>query len=129
MDGFAFSHAALGGGRLRVTGFLPAGEVSLVPVKAGEAIRIMTGAPIPPGCDTVVPIEDVEEDGEWIRFTSTVKTGSHVRMRGEDIRSGNVVIPAGSTAQAPGNRDAVGHGNDSPGRLPPNAGRHSGHGR
>lgn len=96
MDGFAFSHAALSGDRLRVTGFLPAGEVGLVPVPAGEAIKIMTGAPIPPGCDTVVPIEDVEEDGEWIRFTSTVKAGSHVRKRGEDIRSGNVVIPAGA---------------------------------
>ena len=96
MDGFAFSHAALSGDRLRVTGFLSAGEVGLVPVPAGEAIKIMTGAPIPPGCDTVVPIEDVEEDGEWIRFTSTVKAGSHVRKRGEDIRSGNVVIPAGA---------------------------------
>jgi molybdopterin molybdotransferase len=96
MDGFAFSHAALGGESLRVTGFLPAGEVSMAPVPSGEAIKIMTGAPIPPGCDTVVPIEDVEEDGEWIRFTSTVKAGSHVRKRGEDIRSGNVIIPAGT---------------------------------
>lgn len=96
MDGFAFSHAALSGDRLRVTGFLPAGEVSLVPVPAGEAIKIMTGAPIPPGCDTVVPIEDVEASGEWIRFTSTVKAGSHVRKRGEDIRSGNIIIPAGT---------------------------------
>lgn len=96
MDGFAFSHAALSGDRLRVTGFLPAGEVGLVPVPAGEAIKIMTGAPIPPGCDTVVPIEDVEEDGEWIRFTSKIKAGSHVRKRGEDIWSGNVVIRAGA---------------------------------
>ena len=96
MDGFTFSHAALSGESLRVTGFLPAGEVGLVPVPAGEAIKIMTGAPIPPGCDTVVPIEDVQEDGEWIRFTSTVKAGSHVRKRGEDIQSGNVVIPAGA---------------------------------
>ncbi|MEW6333463.1 MAG: gephyrin-like molybdotransferase Glp [Thermodesulfobacteriota bacterium] len=96
MDGFAFSHAALGDQRLRVTGFLPAGEVALTPVKAGEAIRIMTGAPIPPGCDTVVPLEDVEQDGQWIRFTSPVQAGSHVRMRGEDIRTGHVVIPAGS---------------------------------
>ena len=96
MDGFAFSHAALSGDRLRVTGFLPAGEVGLVPVPAGEAIKIMTGAPIPPGCDTVVPIEDVEEDGEWIRFTSKIKAGSHVRKRGEDIWSGNVDIRAGA---------------------------------
>lgn len=96
MDGFAFSHAALSGDRLHVTGFLPAGEVGLISVPAGEAIKIMTGALIPPGCDTVVPIEDVEKEGEWIRFISTVKAGSHVRKRGEDIQSGNVVIPAGA---------------------------------
>jgi len=75
MDGFAFSHAALNDNRLKVTGFLPAGEVRAVPVPPGEAIRIMTGAPVPPGCDTVVPIEDVEEDGEWIRLASPVKAG------------------------------------------------------
>ena len=61
MDGYAFSHAALEGNRLHVTGFLPAGEVRTVPVPPGEAVKIMTGAPVPPGCDTVVPIEDVED--------------------------------------------------------------------
>jgi len=96
MDGYAFSHAALGGNRLRVTGFLAAGATHTVPVPAGEAIKIMTGAPLPPDCDTVVPIEDVEEDGEWIRFNSPIKTGTHVRNRGEDIRHGNVVINAGA---------------------------------
>ncbi|MBU0652989.1 MAG: molybdopterin molybdotransferase MoeA [Proteobacteria bacterium] len=96
MDGYAFSYAAQSGDRLRVTGYLPAGEARSVPVPAGEAIKIMTGAPIPPGCDTVVPIEEVEDDGEWIRFTRKVKAGSHVRKRGEDIQSGNVVIPAGA---------------------------------
>jgi len=96
MDGYAFSHAALRGERLRVHGFLPAGEVYSTPVPPGEAIKIMTGAPLPSDCDTVVPIEDVQSDGEWIRFTSPVKQGSHVRRRGEDIQYGNVVIPAGS---------------------------------
>src|SRR3989339_2205754 len=62
MDGYAFSHAALRGDRLRITGFLPAGETSVVPVQTGDAVRIMTGAPIPPGCDTVVPLEDTEAD-------------------------------------------------------------------
>ncbi len=97
MDGFAFSHAALNDNRLKVTGFLPAGEARTIPVAAGEAIRIMTGAPIPPGCDTVVPIEDVEKDGDWIRFTAACKAGSHVRRKGEDILTGTVVIPAGAT--------------------------------
>jgi molybdopterin molybdotransferase len=96
MDGFAFSRAALNDDRLKITGFLPAGEVRTVPVPPGEAIRIMTGAPLPPGCDTVVPIEDVEEDGDWIRLASAVKPGAHIRKRGEDIRHGSVVIPAGS---------------------------------
>jgi len=96
MDGFAFSHAGLKQNRLRVTGFLPAGDIRSTPVPSGEAIRIMTGAPIPPGCDTVVPVEEVLADGEWIRFTSAVKTGSHVRERGEDIKKGEVVIRAGA---------------------------------
>lgn len=96
MDGFAFSHAALNDNRLKVTGFLPAGEVRTAPVPPGEAIKIMTGAPVPPGCDTVVPIEDVTEEGGWIRLPSSIKAGSHVRKQGEDIRHGNIVIPAGS---------------------------------
>jgi molybdopterin molybdotransferase len=94
MDGYAFSHAALSSNRILVTGFLPAGEARTVPVPPDEAIKIMTGAPIPPGCDSVVPIEDIEEDGEWIRLTSPVRAGSHVRERGEDIRCGDVIIPA-----------------------------------
>jgi len=96
MDGFAFSHATLSCNVLRVTGVLPAGESRDIPVPAGEAIRIMTGAPLPPGCDTVVPIEDVVEDGDAIRLSAPVTAGSHVRKRGEDIRRGEIVIPAGT---------------------------------
>ena len=96
MDGYAFSYGALRGDRLRVTGFLPAGEIRTIPVPHGEAVKIMTGAPLPPGCDTVIPVEDVDAEGEWIRLTSPCKTGDHVRERGEDIRYGSVVIPAGA---------------------------------
>ena len=67
-----------------------------LPVPPGEAVKIMTGAPVPPGCDTVVPIEDVEDDGDWIRLTASVKAGTHIRRRGEDIRQNDVVIPSGS---------------------------------
>jgi len=95
MDGFAFSGGSLSTDRLRVAGFLPAGEVCNQPVRPGEAIKIMTGAPLPPDCETVVPIEEVEVDGAWIRLSTPVRPGSHVRERGEDIRRGNVVIPAG----------------------------------
>jgi len=96
MDGFAFSYAARSGNRLRICGFLPAGKVCPVPVPAGEAIKIMTGAPLPPGCDTVVPIEDVLDDGEWISLTAPVKAGLNIRKQGEDIQAGKIVIPAGS---------------------------------
>lgn len=96
MDGYAFSHAAVSGDRLRVSGFLPAGEVRTIPVPPGEAVKIMTGAPLPPDCDTVVPIEEVEEDGDWIRLPTPPKARTHVRKRGEDICRGSVVIPDGT---------------------------------
>jgi len=96
MDGYAFAHAACRGDRLRVCGFLPAGESRLDPVPSGEAVKIMTGAPLPLDCDTVVPVEEAIEEGGYIRLTGPVKPGSHVRQRGEDIRHGDVVIPAGS---------------------------------
>lgn len=96
MDGYAFSHSDLRENRLRVTGFIPAGDMRTAPVKKGETVKIMTGAPLPPGCDTVVPIEDVVTDGECIEITSKVKKGAHVRRRGEDIKEGNVVIPSGA---------------------------------
>jgi molybdopterin molybdotransferase len=96
MDGFAFSHVALTGNSLQVTGFLPAGDVRTDPVPPGEAIKIMTGAPIPRDCDTVVPIEDVVVDGESILLPASIKRGSHVRTRGEDILQGKVIIAADS---------------------------------
>lgn len=96
MDGFAFAHAGLKGDRLRVAGFLPAGEVRGVRVPEGAAIKIMTGAPLPPGCDTVTPIEEVEDAGDSIRLKAPAQQGSHVRRRGEDVTAGSVVIPAGA---------------------------------
>ena len=92
MDGYAFSFAALQGDRLSVAGFVPAGVLRSDLVPAGAAVRIMTGAPVPPGCDTVVPIEEVEEDGAGIRLTGRVQQGSHIRRRGGDVREGACVI-------------------------------------
>lgn len=96
MDGYAFSHADLRGDHLIVAGFLPAGTERIEPVPAGETIRIMTGAPIPPGCDTVVPLEETEETGNGIRLKGIIKAGSHVRKKGEDIRAGDKAIAAGT---------------------------------
>lgn len=96
MDGYAFSLPATGGDKVRVSGFLPAGEIHATPVPPGEAVKIMTGAPLPPGCDTVVPVEDVAEKGDMILLKNIPKPGAHIRRKGEDIRRDTVVIPAGS---------------------------------
>jgi molybdopterin molybdotransferase len=96
MDGYAFSFAAVRGNSLLVSGSLPAGKERIPPVPAGEAVRIMTGAPIPRGCDTVVPIESVETIGDTIRLAGEARPGSHIRKRGEDIRAGQRAIAANS---------------------------------
>jgi molybdopterin molybdotransferase len=96
MDGYAFSFAAVRGNSLFVSGNLPAGKERIPPVAAGEAVRIMTGAPIPRGCDTVVPIENVETIGDTIRLLGEARHGSHIRKRGEDIRAGQRAIAANS---------------------------------
>ena len=97
MDGYAFSFAAARGNSLVVSGNIPAGRERIPPVAAGEAVRIMTGAPIPRGCDTVVPIENVETIGDTIRLLGDVRPGSHIRKRGEDILAGHRAIAGNST--------------------------------
>lgn len=63
---------------------------------AGSCIRIMTGAPVPAGCDAVVMQEETEQTGAGVRFTAPVKAGQNIRRRGEDIAHGAVVFPAGT---------------------------------
>ena len=96
MDGYAFSCAVVRGNSLFVSGNIPAGKERTTPVAAGEAVRIMTGAPIPRGCDTVVPIENVETIGDTIRLLGEVRPGTHIRKRGEDVRAGQRAIAANS---------------------------------
>lgn len=97
MDGYAFAHSGTkAGSRLSVTGFVYAGEYRKSPVPAGEAVKIMTGAPVPPGCDTVAPIEEVETDGTCIRLKRELPRGNHVRKRGNDICADELVIRTGT---------------------------------
>ncbi len=101
MDGYAVRGAdCQQPASLRVTGFLPAGGASTAPVDAGCAIKIMTGAPIPPGSDTVVPFEDTEERGDQVQITAPVVRGQHIRLAGEDVRCGETVIAAGRVIRA-----------------------------
>jgi molybdopterin molybdotransferase len=98
VDGYAMLGADLGPGcrvRLRVVADLPAGAVYEGGIGAREALRIMTGAPMPRGADTVVPKELSEGSGEWVELAA-VERGANVRARGEDVRAGAVVLTAGS---------------------------------
>jgi len=97
MDGYAFAHVGQkAGDTLHVSGFLPAGAVQNTALKPGEAVRIMTGAPLPPGADTVVPIEEVECAGDGIQLRKAPKVGEHVRLRGEEFRAGETLLAPGT---------------------------------
>ena len=98
MDGYAFS--ATGEAQFRIDGFLPAGESRTLPVPRGAAVKIMTGAVIPPGCDSVVPIEDVEIHNGILKIRGKIRTGMNIRLRGEEVVAGDLVIPSGTLLRA-----------------------------
>ena len=63
---------------------------------AGEAVRIMTGAVMPSGCDTVIPQEFTQGDADTVRFArDAVRLGDNRRLRGEDLAKGSAALPAG----------------------------------
>lgn len=99
MDGFAVRAADLArpGAKLRQVGVLTAGETFPGKVGPGEAVRIMTGAPLPRGTDTVVRIEDTSEDGPGVVIieVGASQAGRHVIPRGAMLSQGEVVLPAG----------------------------------
>ncbi len=103
MDGYAVRAADTAGAspsspvRLRVVAELPAGRAPDVAVGAGAAIRIMTGAPMPPGADAVVMVERTERDGDdGVRVEVEARVGDHVRPAGGDLQAGQVAFRAGS---------------------------------
>jgi len=103
MDGFAVRAADCGSlpATLKVTGYIPAGGEVTGPVIRGCAIRIMTGAPVPPGCDAVVPIEETDDNGDSVTLKEPVKPRQHIRFRGEDVATGALIIPAGTLIRPP----------------------------
>lgn len=97
MDGFAVRTADCdAGASLAISGYLPAGGELGIAVTPGNAVRIMTGAPIPPGADAVIPWEECTEADGRISPTAKVKQGQHIRWHGEDVAAGSVVVAAGS---------------------------------
>lgn len=97
MDGFAVRSAEVSPGvRLAVRAFIPAGTTAPAPLERNSAARIMTGAPVPPGADTVVPFEEVREEADTVTFHSSVTVGSHIRLRGAEIASGTTILHRGT---------------------------------
>lgn len=95
VDGFACRREDLGT-PLSVIGTIPAGSGADQPVTSGTCFRIMTGAPVPPGADCVIMVEESKEiSPDHIRFTGEWKT-SNICLRGEDIRRGDVVLIPGT---------------------------------
>jgi molybdenum cofactor synthesis domain-containing protein len=107
MDGYAVRAADTEGAaegsprRLRVVGKLAAGHAPTVAVGDGEAIRIMTGAPMPDGADAVVMVERTErvagtQGDDGVLITLEVESGRHVRRAGGDLEAGDVVFEPGT---------------------------------
>jgi len=102
MDGYAFSSRALTQGdasiALEVIGTAYAGNAFAGEAQAGQAVRIMTGAIMPAGCDTVIPQEfvEIQAGGNLVRFApDAVRAGDNRRLRGEDLARGQAALHAG----------------------------------
>jgi len=98
MDGYAVQGAELQAGRreFRVTIDIPAGLWFAETVGAGDAAKIMTGAPLPAGVDTVVPVELTAQHGDTLVVEEPVQPGANVRRAGEDVAEGDVLFPRGA---------------------------------
>jgi len=102
MDGYAVLAADTRGAsaerpkRLQMIADLAAGYVTETEVTAGTAIRIMTGAPIPPGADAVVRFEDTEREGDSVNIQVEVPVRKNVRLAGEDLHKGTLALRRGS---------------------------------
>jgi molybdopterin molybdotransferase len=94
-DGFAVKAADLPG-TLRVAGEIRAGQHSDLALGAGEAIEIMTGAPVPSGADAVVMVEHCERTGESVRIGRTLESGANIAACGSEARTSAVVLEHGS---------------------------------
>ncbi|PYQ47772.1 MAG: hypothetical protein DMF59_17975 [Acidobacteria bacterium] len=98
MDGYAVRADDIANppARLKVIEDLPAGSVATKKVEAGTAIRIMTGALIPDGADTVAHVEITDAGSDFVTVKQSLKRGVNLRKRGEDMRAGDVVLSAGT---------------------------------
>ncbi len=96
VDGYVFRHSELAAGAsFRLAGVSAAGHPYPGRIGPGEAVRIFTGALVPPDADTVAMQEDVTRTGEGISIPAPARAGANIRRAGEDVWAGQVVLPAG----------------------------------
>src|SRR6266850_2338590 len=102
MDGYAVQgdDVAAAPVELRVVGEVAAGAVPDRAVGPGEAMRIMTGAPMPEGADTVVRVEDTDNASDVVTITAATPKGMATRRAGEDLRKGETVLTKGTVLRA-----------------------------
>lgn len=114
MDGYAVRHADIEGATpqqsrlLRVADYVAAGQIPRTAVSEGTAVRIMTGAPIPPGADTVVPFEETDEVErsaagrpiDEVVVRNEIPKGQFVRRAAEDVEKGDVTLAKGTVLRA-----------------------------
>src|SRR5205823_13735785 len=98
MDGYAMREEDIANPpvHLRVIEDLPAGSVATKKIEKGTAIRIMTGALIPDGADTVAHVEITDAGSEFVTVTNSLKRGTNLRKKGEDMHAGDVVLVNGT---------------------------------
>ena len=102
MDGYAVSYDDVVTAsedhpvHLPVVGELAAGQTKLFALSPGTAVRIMTGAPTPQGCDAVVPVEWTDGGIATVRITQAPTRGEHIRLRGEDVQVGDILLGDGA---------------------------------
>jgi len=94
-DGFAARSADLPA-RLRVIGEVPAGRIFSAVVGAGDAVEIMTGAPVPAGADCVVMVEHTTRDGEYVVIDRAGETGANIVPKGYEGKGGSVILSRGA---------------------------------
>lgn len=104
MDGYAVRSADTGTApvSLTVMGTITAGSRANAEVTSGSALRIMTGAPLPPGADAVVRFEEVEVRDDQAIISRQIAAGENVRVAGEDVSPGDVAIASGTRLQPAG---------------------------
>jgi molybdopterin molybdotransferase len=102
MDGYAVRAEDVSSAptTLELVGEVRAGDPGEVKVLPGTAVRIMTGAPLPPGADAVVPVEETTETGDRVEVRAPASPGAHVRPAGDDLDAGAVVARAGMELSA-----------------------------